>query len=65
MIAADAAIPIPGRRYARVELWYVRGIDGYLYPTKIVAEAAARTRFPHEDEDVRYTRIGYVEYVRE
>ena len=38
-------------------LWFVRGIDNRLYPTKIVAEAAARRFFGNEDEITRYARI--------
>ena len=45
-----------------VTLWYVRGMLP-LYPTKLVAEVAARASFPHEDEDVRYGRISYREYI--
>jgi hypothetical protein len=38
-------------------------MDGWLFPTKIVAEEAARLRFPHESPDARYARIGYATYV--
>ena len=38
-------------------LWFVRGIDNRLYPTKIVAEYAARRFFAGEDEITRYARI--------
>lgn len=47
-----------------VELWKVRGLPTY-YPTKIVAEMAARRYFPNEDEVDRYGRIGFVRFVRE
>lgn len=44
-----------------VELWYVIGLPGRLYPTKIVAEAAARQAFP-VDRD-RYNRVYYKTFV--
>lgn len=43
----------------QVELWFVDGIKGMLYPTKIVAEQAARITFQHESADKRYGRIYY------
>jgi hypothetical protein len=60
----EAAIPVRRtRRSTSVELWHVGGMDGWLFPTKIVAEEAARLRFPHESPDARYARIGYATYV--
>jgi hypothetical protein len=46
-----------------VSLWGVRGIPGTLYPTKIVAEVAARLAFSHEGPDQRYARIFYTLFV--
>ena len=45
-----------------VQLWGIQGIPGCLYPTKMVAEIAARQRFPKEDESLRYARIFYKTY---
>ena len=42
-----------------VILWGVRGIHNTLYPTKIVAEIAARNWFPSEDSEARYGRIYF------
>lgn len=48
-----------------VELWFIRG-DGtqFAYPTKYLAETAARFYFPHEDTPTRYARIYFVIYHR-
>jgi hypothetical protein len=59
----EATIPVMETRHRTfVELWYVFGASG-MYPTKIVAEEAARLRFPHEDPDARYARIGYRTFI--
>ena len=42
-----------------VGLWYVVGISGIYYGTKMQAEAEARKAFPKEDADKRYARIYY------
>lgn len=42
-----------------VNLWYVVGIGGVYYGTKMQAEAEARKAFPNEDADKRYARIYY------
>lgn len=49
----------------RIELWYVRGIEGQVFPTKIEAEAAARRQFIGEHPDTRYGRIYYRAYYPE
>lgn len=48
-----------------VALWWVRGIPNTHYPSKIVAEIAARRAFPHEDPDVRYGRVFFRSFFRE
>ena len=58
---ADAAIPEESG--CVVTLWGVRGIPGTMYPTKIVAEMAARYVFTHEGPDQRYARIFYTLFV--
>ena len=50
---------------AEIQLWYLRGIPGKLFPTKIAAEVAARERFPDEGPDARYARLGYVVFFKE
>ena len=50
------------RRQDSIQLWGVQGIVGRLYPTKMVAEIAARSRFPDEAESTRYARIFYKTY---
>ena len=43
-------------------VWYVNGDDDkFLFATKLQAEAHARTLFPDEGPDKRYTRIYYYE----
>ena len=42
-----------------VELWYVRGIIGTYYETKLLAERAAWVAFPDEDAHSRYARVFY------
>ena len=42
---------------ARVTLWYVQGVEGEYYTTKLAAEARARKAFPIEGPDCRYARI--------
>jgi hypothetical protein len=49
----------------RVELWYVRGIEGHYFPTKPVAERVARLSFPNETEDRRYARIFFHRFWRD
>ena len=45
------------RDYFSVELWYVKGIVGVYYETKMQAEEAARKAFIFDDADKRYARI--------
>ena len=40
-----------------VDLWYVKGIVGVYYETKMQAEEAARKAFIFDDADKRYARI--------
>ena len=44
-----------------VNLWYVRGIPNVYFPTKIVAEAAARAAFGHSEND-HYSRVFFREF---
>lgn len=53
------------RDYFSVELWYVVGIGGVYYGTKMQAEAEARKAFPNEDADKRYARIYYKTFYQE
>ena len=55
----DCVIP----DYPEIPLWYVIGLPGRLYPTKIVAEAATRKAFP--DDFDSYRRVFYRNFVRE
>lgn len=48
--------------HSTVILWGVRGIPDSLYPTKMVAEVAARQIFNGESESERYSRIYYCEF---
>lgn len=48
----------------RIVLWRVRGIPGY-YPSKLIAETAARLSFPHEIAHVRYGRVHFVHFIKE
>jgi hypothetical protein len=50
------------QRRDSVQLWGVQGLTKRLYPTKMVAEIAARARFPDEAESTRYARIFYKTY---
>jgi hypothetical protein len=47
---------------ATVTLWHIAGVPS-VYPTKIVAEAAARLRFPDETIERRYARLYFRMYV--
>ena len=53
------------RDYFSVELWYVKGIVGVYYETKMQAEEAARKAFPDEGADKRYARIYYKTFYQE
>jgi hypothetical protein len=48
-----------------VELYYVAGIGGVYYGTKMQAEAEARKAFPNEGADKRYARICYKTFYQE
>ena len=56
---------IDGLALLEVDLWYVVGIGGVYYGTKIQAETAARQAFPDEDERRRYARIYYKRFYQE
>ena len=56
---------IDGLALLEVDLWYVVGIGGVYYGTKIQAEAAARQAFPEESEDKRYARVFYKRFYQE
>jgi hypothetical protein len=43
----------------------VLGIDRALFPTKIVAETAARMTFPGETVEQRYARIFFITFAKE
>ena len=53
---APACIPEPGQV---VEIWYVRGLDGDWFATKMDAERTAGVAFPDEHPDKRYARVFY------
>jgi len=48
-----------------VNLYYVRGITGEYFTTKLAAEVRARKAFPYESEDERYARIFYQRFYME
>jgi len=48
-----------------VELYYVVGIGGVYYGTKMQAEAEARKAFPDEGADKRYSRVYYKTFYQE
>ena len=48
-----------------VDLWYVMGIAGVWYETKMLAEAEARKAFPKEDAVKRYSRVYYKTFYQE
>jgi hypothetical protein len=48
-----------------VQLYYVIGIGGTYYGTKMQAEAEARKAFPDEGADKRYARIYYKTFYQE
>ena len=48
-----------------VDLWYVMGIVGLWYETKMQAEEAARKAFLFDDADKRYARVYYKRFYQE
>ena len=48
-----------------VDLWYVMGIVGLWYKTKMQAEEAARKAFLFDDADKRYARVYYKRFYQE
>lgn len=61
----DLSMAVIHDREGIIELWYVTGIPDRFYPTKIVAEMAARQRFPDEDRETNYQRVLYKKFHRE
>ena len=51
--------------FKQVQLWYVQGIIGTYYETKLLAERAAWIAFPDETASKRYSRIWYKEVMEE
>lgn len=49
----------------QVQLWYVKGIVGVYYETKMQAEAEARKAFLFDNESQRYARIYYKTFMEE
>lgn len=47
------------------ELFFVQGITGEYFTTKLAAEVRARKAFPHESEDKRYARIFFKRFFKE
>lgn len=47
-----------------VDLWGVQGVPGALYPTKAVAEVAARLAFPEQRPEQRYARLYSMKFYR-
>jgi len=47
------------------DLYYVRGITGEYFTTKLAAEVRARAAYPHESEDKRYARVFYKRFFEE
>ena len=61
---SDTQIPYP-KSSEVVVLWRVLGMDTILFPTKIIAETAARMYFPSETVEQRYARIFYITFAKE
>lgn len=63
-----AEVPVQGRQSdfsMTVMLWRVTGIDGILFPTKMLAEIAARTTFPKDEMGANYARLSYINFKQE
>jgi len=48
-----------------ITLWYVRGVVGEYFTTKLAAEVRARRAFPNEDEQERYSRVFFHHFYKE
>ena len=51
--------------FVEVQLWYVVGIGGVYYGTKMQAEVEARKAFPDEPESRRYARVFFKTFYME
>ena len=51
--------------FKQVQLWYVQGIIGTYYETKLLAERAAWVAFPDEIASKRYASIYYKTFMEE
>lgn len=63
-----AEVPVQGKQSdfsMTVTLWRVTGIDGILFPTKMLAEIAARTTFPKDEMGTNYARLSYINFKQE
>tara|TARA_R110000823_G_scaffold45204_1_gene116587 strand:+ start:285 stop:473 length:189 start_codon:yes stop_codon:yes gene_type:complete len=47
------------------DLYYIHGITGEFYTTKLAAEVRARAAFPEESPDRRYARVFYKRFFEE
>jgi len=47
------------------DLWYVAGVQGEYFTTKLAAEVRARAAFPHETPPERYARVFYKRFFEE
>jgi hypothetical protein len=48
-----------------VSMWYVVGVTGEYFTTKLAAEVRARAAFPIENPDMRYARVMYRTFFKE
>ena len=47
------------------DLWYVVGVQGEYFTTKMAAEVRANKAFPHEDYNSCYARVFYKRFFEE
>jgi len=47
------------------DFYYIKGITGEYFTTKMAAEVRARAAFPHEDTGRRYARVFYKRFFEE
>lgn len=63
-----AEVPVQGKQSdfsMTVTLWRVTGINGVLFPTKMLAEIAARATFPKDEMGTNYARLSYINFKQE
>lgn len=48
-----------------VEMWYVQGVVGEYFTTRLAAEVRARAAYPQETPDQRYARVFFNRFFKE